>query len=112
MCVSDDDVNATTETSQLHISRFVSAMVLNVGFVTRVSRDTAANDESTAAVLFTNLLSQLERARAQEQNFLQRHNMKIIQQQLQVCHLLCLPLHETVGALDELYKQQTTVLQQ
>uniref|UniRef100_A0A665W6Q4 STAT transcription factor protein interaction domain-containing protein n=1 Tax=Echeneis naucrates TaxID=173247 RepID=A0A665W6Q4_ECHNA len=46
--------------------------------------DTAANDESVAAVLFTNLLSQLERVRSQEQNFLQRHNMKIIQQQLQV----------------------------
>ncbi|XP_040004246.1 signal transducer and activator of transcription 4 isoform X2 [Xiphias gladius] len=46
--------------------------------------DTAANDESMAAVLFTNLLSQLERVRSQEQNFLQRHNMKIIQQQLQV----------------------------
>lgn len=53
-----------------------------------VYRDTAANDESMAAVLFTNLLSQLERVRSQEQNFLQRHNMKIIQQQLQVCHLL------------------------
>uniref|UniRef100_A0A7N6A8D8 SH2 domain-containing protein n=1 Tax=Anabas testudineus TaxID=64144 RepID=A0A7N6A8D8_ANATE len=48
--------------------------------------DTAANDESMASVLFTNLQSQLERARSQEQNFLQRHNMKIIQQQLQVCH--------------------------
>uniref|UniRef100_A0A3Q3IKU3 Signal transducer and activator of transcription n=1 Tax=Monopterus albus TaxID=43700 RepID=A0A3Q3IKU3_MONAL len=47
--------------------------------------DTAANDESMATVLFTNLLSQLERVRSQEQNFLQRHNMKIIQQQLQVC---------------------------
>uniref|UniRef100_A0A8D3B6Y7 Signal transducer and activator of transcription n=1 Tax=Scophthalmus maximus TaxID=52904 RepID=A0A8D3B6Y7_SCOMX len=46
--------------------------------------DTAANDESLATVLFTNLLSQLERVRSQEQNFLQRHNMKIIQQQLQV----------------------------
>uniref|UniRef100_A0A8C9YCT2 Signal transducer and activator of transcription n=1 Tax=Sander lucioperca TaxID=283035 RepID=A0A8C9YCT2_SANLU len=44
----------------------------------------AANDESMAAVLFTNLLSQLDRVRLQEQNFLQRHNMKIIQQQLQV----------------------------
>eukprot|EP00064_Thunnus_orientalis_P017177 superscaffoldBa00003576_g17257 len=46
--------------------------------------DTAANDESMAAVQFNNLLSQLERVRSQEQNFLQRHNMKIIQQQLQV----------------------------
>ncbi|XP_078119245.1 signal transducer and activator of transcription 4 isoform X1 [Sander vitreus] len=46
--------------------------------------DIAANDESMAAVLFTNLLSQLDRVRLQEQNFLQRHNMKIIQQQLQV----------------------------
>ncbi len=52
-----------------------------------VFRDTAANDESMATVLFTNLLSQLDRVRSQEQNFLQRHNMKIIQQQLQVCHL-------------------------
>ncbi|KAL3056786.1 signal transducer and activator of transcription 4 isoform X1 [Trematomus bernacchii] len=46
--------------------------------------DTAANEESMAGVLFTNLLSQLDRVRSQEQNFLQRHNMKIIQQQLQV----------------------------
>uniref|UniRef100_UPI0037E91421 signal transducer and activator of transcription 4 isoform X1 n=1 Tax=Semicossyphus pulcher TaxID=241346 RepID=UPI0037E91421 len=46
--------------------------------------DIAANDESMATVMFTNLLSQLERVRSQEQNFLQRHNMKIIQQQLQV----------------------------
>ncbi|CAI5656681.1 unnamed protein product [Oreochromis niloticus] len=45
--------------------------------------DTAVNDESMAGVLFTNLLTQLERVRSQEQNFLQRHNMKIIQQQLQ-----------------------------
>uniref|UniRef100_A0A7N6B675 Signal transducer and activator of transcription n=1 Tax=Anabas testudineus TaxID=64144 RepID=A0A7N6B675_ANATE len=49
--------------------------------------DTAANDESMASVLFTNLQSQLERARSQEQNFLQRHNMKIIQQQLQVKYM-------------------------
>ena len=49
-----------------------------------VLRDTAANDESMAAAQFTNLLSQMERVRSQEQNFLQRHNMKIIQQQLQV----------------------------
>lgn len=50
-----------------------------------LSRDTAANDDSMAAVLFANLLSQLDRVRSQEQNFLQRHNMKIIQHQLQVC---------------------------
>lgn len=48
------------------------------------SRETAANDESMATVLFTNLLSQLDRVRTSEMNFLQRHNMKIIQQQLQV----------------------------
>nr|XP_020475827.1 signal transducer and activator of transcription 4-like [Monopterus albus] len=52
--------------------------------------DTAANDESMATVLFTNLLSQLERVRSQEQNFLQRHNMKIIQQQLQVKYSACM----------------------
>uniref|UniRef100_A0A672FXD0 Signal transducer and activator of transcription n=1 Tax=Salarias fasciatus TaxID=181472 RepID=A0A672FXD0_SALFA len=46
--------------------------------------DTAVNDESMATVLFKNLLSQLERTRSQELNFLQRHNMKIIQQQLQL----------------------------
>uniref|UniRef100_A0A8C4HZQ4 Signal transducer and activator of transcription n=1 Tax=Dicentrarchus labrax TaxID=13489 RepID=A0A8C4HZQ4_DICLA len=46
--------------------------------------DTAATDDSMATVLFTNLLSQLDRVRSHEQNFLQRHNMKIIQQQLQV----------------------------
>ncbi|XP_041857340.1 signal transducer and activator of transcription 4-like isoform X2 [Melanotaenia boesemani] len=46
--------------------------------------DTAVNDDSMAAVMFTNLLSQLEKVRLQEQNFLQRHNMKIIQQQLQL----------------------------
>ncbi|XP_027136250.1 signal transducer and activator of transcription 4 isoform X1 [Larimichthys crocea] len=46
--------------------------------------DTAANDESMATVLFTNLLSQLDRVRSHEQNFLQRHNMKMIQQQLQM----------------------------
>uniref|UniRef100_A0A674MWT5 Signal transducer and activator of transcription n=1 Tax=Takifugu rubripes TaxID=31033 RepID=A0A674MWT5_TAKRU len=44
--------------------------------------DTAASDESLSAVLFTNLLSQLDRVRAHELNFLQRHNMKMIQQQL------------------------------
>uniref|UniRef100_A0A671V2V6 Signal transducer and activator of transcription n=1 Tax=Sparus aurata TaxID=8175 RepID=A0A671V2V6_SPAAU len=46
--------------------------------------DTAATDESMAAVMFSNLLTQLDRVRLDEQNFLQRHNMKIIQQQLQV----------------------------
>ncbi|XP_062258964.1 signal transducer and activator of transcription 4 isoform X2 [Platichthys flesus] len=46
--------------------------------------DTAATDESMAAAQFNNLLSQMERVRSQEQNFLQRHNMKIIQQQLQI----------------------------
>ncbi|XP_075886531.1 signal transducer and activator of transcription 4 [Nelusetta ayraudi] len=46
--------------------------------------DTAANDDSMATVMFANLLSQLDRVRSQEQNFLQRHNMKMIQQQLQV----------------------------
>ncbi|KAM3861811.1 signal transducer and activator of transcription 4 [Diretmus argenteus] len=46
--------------------------------------DTAANDECMATVLFTNLLTQLERLCSQEQNFLQRHNLKIINQQLQV----------------------------
>ncbi|XP_077393748.1 signal transducer and activator of transcription 4 [Festucalex cinctus] len=46
--------------------------------------DTASADDSVAAVLFSNLLSQLELALSQEQNFLQRHNMKIIQQQLQM----------------------------
>nr|AMA10948.1 signal transducer and activator of transcription 4 [Acanthogobius hasta] len=44
----------------------------------------AANDESVAMVMFSNLLSQMEKVRSQEQNFLQRHNMKIIHQQLQV----------------------------
>ncbi|XP_056145028.1 signal transducer and activator of transcription 4 isoform X1 [Lampris incognitus] len=46
--------------------------------------ESAANNDSMAAVLFSNLLSQLERQRSQEQNFLQRHNLKIINQQLQV----------------------------
>uniref|UniRef100_A0AAY5L6A7 Signal transducer and activator of transcription n=1 Tax=Esox lucius TaxID=8010 RepID=A0AAY5L6A7_ESOLU len=45
--------------------------------------DTAANHESMATVLLNNLLSQLERQCSQEQNFLQRHNLKIINQQLQ-----------------------------
>nr|AAL09416.1 STAT4 [Tetraodon fluviatilis] len=46
--------------------------------------DTAASDESLATALFTNLLSQLDRVRSSELNFLQRHNMKMIQQQLQL----------------------------
>ncbi|KAM4609048.1 signal transducer and activator of transcription 4 [Polymixia lowei] len=46
--------------------------------------DTAANDGSMAAAMFSNLLSQLDRQCSQEQNFLQRHNLKIINQQLQV----------------------------
>lgn len=46
--------------------------------------ETAANDESMATVMFNNLLSQMEKVRSQEQNFLQRHNMKIIHQLLQV----------------------------
>ncbi|XP_019728370.1 signal transducer and activator of transcription 4 isoform X3 [Hippocampus comes] len=45
--------------------------------------DTAADEDSAAAVLFFSLLSQLEAALSREHNFLQRHNMKIIQQQLQ-----------------------------
>uniref|UniRef100_A0A8C2XKV7 Signal transducer and activator of transcription n=1 Tax=Cyclopterus lumpus TaxID=8103 RepID=A0A8C2XKV7_CYCLU len=49
--------------------------------------DIAANDESMAVVLFTDLLSQLDQVRSQEQNFLQRHNMKIIQQQLQMKYM-------------------------
>ncbi|CAB1346703.1 unnamed protein product [Coregonus sp. 'balchen'] len=46
--------------------------------------DTAANHESMATVLLSNLLSQLDRQCSQEQNFLQRHNLKIINQQLQI----------------------------
>uniref|UniRef100_A0A8C5ER19 Signal transducer and activator of transcription n=1 Tax=Gouania willdenowi TaxID=441366 RepID=A0A8C5ER19_GOUWI len=46
--------------------------------------DTAVSDEPMAAMLFKNLLSQLERVRLQEQVFLQRHNMKMIQQHLQM----------------------------
>uniref|UniRef100_A0A8C7YR62 Signal transducer and activator of transcription n=1 Tax=Oryzias sinensis TaxID=183150 RepID=A0A8C7YR62_9TELE len=58
--------------------------------------DTAVNDESMAGVLLTNLLSQLEKLRSQEQNFLQRHNMKIIQQQLQVLALTFGPLEKSL----------------
>uniref|UniRef100_A0A8C5CBK6 Signal transducer and activator of transcription n=1 Tax=Gadus morhua TaxID=8049 RepID=A0A8C5CBK6_GADMO len=46
--------------------------------------ETAERNESMAAMLFTNLLGQLERSCAQEPNFLQRHNLKIIHQQLQM----------------------------
>ncbi|XP_034042751.1 signal transducer and activator of transcription 4-like isoform X5 [Thalassophryne amazonica] len=46
--------------------------------------ETAANEESVAKVLFSSLLTQLDRMCSQESNFLQRHNMKIIKQQLQV----------------------------
>ncbi|CAB1328402.1 unnamed protein product, partial [Coregonus sp. 'balchen'] len=46
--------------------------------------DMAANHESMATVLLSNLLSQLDRQCSQEQNFLQRHNLKIINQQLQL----------------------------
>ncbi|KAJ8012854.1 hypothetical protein DPEC_G00047200 [Dallia pectoralis] len=46
--------------------------------------DTAANHETMATVLLNNLLSQLDRQCSQEQNFLQRHNLKIINQQLQL----------------------------
>uniref|UniRef100_A0A4W5NMG5 Signal transducer and activator of transcription n=1 Tax=Hucho hucho TaxID=62062 RepID=A0A4W5NMG5_9TELE len=45
--------------------------------------DTAANHESMATVLLSNLLSQLDRQCSQEQNFLQRHNLKFFYQQLQ-----------------------------
>ncbi|XP_008401195.1 signal transducer and activator of transcription 4-like isoform X1 [Poecilia reticulata] len=53
------------------------------GWIESQDWDSAVNDESMASVLFTNLQTQLEKVRSQEQNFLQRHNMKIIQQQLQ-----------------------------
>uniref|UniRef100_A0A674CNA6 Signal transducer and activator of transcription n=1 Tax=Salmo trutta TaxID=8032 RepID=A0A674CNA6_SALTR len=45
--------------------------------------DMAANHESMATVLLSNLLSQLDRQYSQEQNFLQRHNLKNINKQLQ-----------------------------
>ncbi|MEQ2188099.1 hypothetical protein GOODEAATRI_011513 [Goodea atripinnis] len=53
------------------------------GWIESQDWDSAVNDESMASVMFTNLQTQLEKVRLQEQNFLQRHNMKIIQQQLQ-----------------------------
>uniref|UniRef100_A0AAY4EGK3 Signal transducer and activator of transcription n=1 Tax=Denticeps clupeoides TaxID=299321 RepID=A0AAY4EGK3_9TELE len=46
--------------------------------------ETASNHESMAAVLFNNFLIQLERQCSQEQNFLHRHNLKRIYQQLQL----------------------------
>nr|XP_023665817.1 signal transducer and activator of transcription 4 isoform X1 [Paramormyrops kingsleyae] len=54
------------------------------GWIESQDWDTAANHESMATVLFTSLLTQLERQCSQEQNFLQRHNLKRIHQQLQV----------------------------
>ncbi|KAL6101320.1 stat4 [Pungitius sinensis] len=54
------------------------------GWIESQDWDIAASDEAVAVVLFRDLLSQLDKLRLQEQNFLQRHNMKIIQQQLQV----------------------------
>ncbi|XP_015257836.1 PREDICTED: signal transducer and activator of transcription 4-like [Cyprinodon variegatus] len=53
------------------------------GWIEAQDWESAVNDESMASVMFTNLQTQLEKVRSQEQNFLQRHNMKIIQQQLQ-----------------------------
>uniref|UniRef100_A0AAY4EFR0 Signal transducer and activator of transcription n=1 Tax=Denticeps clupeoides TaxID=299321 RepID=A0AAY4EFR0_9TELE len=50
--------------------------------------ETASNHESMAAVLFNNFLIQLERQCSQEQNFLHRHNLKRIYQQLQVSSVL------------------------
>ncbi|CAL8240487.1 unnamed protein product [Merluccius merluccius] len=49
--------------------------------------EAAEHNESLAAMLFTNLLDQLERSCAQEHNFLQRHNLKLINQQLQVKYI-------------------------
>uniref|UniRef100_A0A8C7TNC4 Signal transducer and activator of transcription n=1 Tax=Oncorhynchus mykiss TaxID=8022 RepID=A0A8C7TNC4_ONCMY len=46
--------------------------------------DMAAHHESMATVLLSNLLSQLDRQCSQEQNFLQRHNLKNINKQLQI----------------------------
>ncbi|KAM9851268.1 signal transducer and activator of transcription 4 isoform 2-T2 [Aulostomus maculatus] len=57
------------------------------GWIESQDWDMAANDESLAAVQFADLLAQLEQSRSQEQNFLQRHNLKIIQQQLQVKYM-------------------------
>ncbi|XP_062390528.1 signal transducer and activator of transcription 4 isoform X3 [Sardina pilchardus] len=46
--------------------------------------EAAANHESMATVLFNNLLIQLDRQCSQEPNFLLRHNLKRITQQLQM----------------------------
>uniref|UniRef100_A0AAQ4Q120 Signal transducer and activator of transcription n=1 Tax=Gasterosteus aculeatus aculeatus TaxID=481459 RepID=A0AAQ4Q120_GASAC len=71
----------------------------------------AASDESMAAVLFRDLLSQLDKVRLQEQNFLQRHNMKIIQQQLQVCHppFLLSCFHVVSGGSNTFTSQQSEI---
>uniref|UniRef100_A0A8C9VER1 Signal transducer and activator of transcription 4 n=1 Tax=Scleropages formosus TaxID=113540 RepID=A0A8C9VER1_SCLFO len=54
------------------------------GWIESQDWDMASNHESMASVLFSNLLTQLERQCTQESNFLQRHNLKRIHQQLQV----------------------------
>ncbi|XP_057708651.1 signal transducer and activator of transcription 4 isoform X2 [Corythoichthys intestinalis] len=54
------------------------------GWIEAQDWDSAAGNDSLAAVLFTDLLCQLEVALSRELNFLQRHNMKLIQQHLQV----------------------------
>ncbi|XP_030643114.1 signal transducer and activator of transcription 4 [Chanos chanos] len=46
--------------------------------------ETASNHESMATVLLNNFLIQLERKCSQEQNFLHRHNLKRIYQQIQL----------------------------
>uniref|UniRef100_A0A8C9W3Q6 Signal transducer and activator of transcription n=1 Tax=Scleropages formosus TaxID=113540 RepID=A0A8C9W3Q6_SCLFO len=53
------------------------------GWIESQDWDMASNHESMASVLFSNLLTQLERQCTQESNFLQRHNLKRIHQQLQ-----------------------------
>uniref|UniRef100_A0A3B3UCM2 Signal transducer and activator of transcription n=1 Tax=Poecilia latipinna TaxID=48699 RepID=A0A3B3UCM2_9TELE len=77
------------------------------GWIESQDWDSAVNDESMASVLFTNLQTQLEKVRSQEQNFLQRHNMKIIQQQLQVtaspAFLICKCLY--IGAANWMFLQ-------
>ncbi|XP_077473081.1 signal transducer and activator of transcription 4 [Stigmatopora argus] len=54
------------------------------GWIEAQDWDSAAGNDNFAAVLFTDLLSQLEVALSRELNFLHRHNMKITQQNLQV----------------------------
>lgn len=68
-----------------------------------VFRETAMNHEAMAMVLFNNFLTQLESHCTQEPNFLHRHNLKRIFQQIQVretCmdHLSC-QTHKTVITL-------------